>query len=107
MSLVCVTTEGHSDVHDLSCNLKPCCLLAVQPPVVILILVACDAAQGHGDIWVLLKQGAVFVVCLVTRNCIVAMICAPANSEEQEDYFCPDINDCRCTVEREEHGRLL
>ncbi|KAL6035531.1 hypothetical protein STEG23_027812 [Scotinomys teguina] len=48
---------------------------------------------------ILLQQKAMVVACTVTRNQVESMIHALADFEEQGEYICHDINDCRYTAE--------
>lgn len=132
-SVVCAATWTHVDVHglgcswshvcihNLGCNLKPCWCPWVMEMLLwfILIRVACATTWGHSDVRGLVaSEDFVWVHDpTVPGHCVRGLCChyGPCGdawsmlplTEDQGGYLCCGINDCRCTGEREGHGRIL
>lgn len=116
-----VTTEGHVDIYSLCCSLRPCwCLRAMLQLRAILMWMACAATQRRCwclwldclqgpclSPWSSWSQGPYLSSVLLPETMWKPIILAPTDCEVQGGYFCCDMDDYRCTVEREGHGRLL
>lgn len=84
------------------------CLWSMLEPEAMLMSVVWAISQGL--VWVCdpITIRAMLVVCAVTRNWVEVHDCGlPADCAERGSFFGRGIYDCRCTVEKEGHTRLL
>lgn len=116
MTVACITTENQIDICGLCRMWSHFDVQRLLPLGCILLWVACTATWGH---FVVCGLGCRWghILCpwsycswvLWSWSVLLpeSINLAPSDCKEGAGYLGSAMDDCRCTVEKEKHGRLL